>query len=63
MYSIGSEIEKIEVETLSTTIPTPLAHNLIVLGDADVVLMEDGKKRLLQLHEAVMNKLRKIELG
>ncbi|MDJ0269454.1 MAG: ATP-dependent helicase [Aigarchaeota archaeon] len=43
---------------IKTEVPTPLAHNLIVLGDADIVLMEDRKKRLLQLHEAVMRKIR-----
>ncbi len=49
---------KIEVETIETEIPSPFAHNLIVLGEADVILMEDRKRRLLELHEAVMRRIR-----
>ncbi|MFQ5816175.1 MAG: hypothetical protein ACE5G7_06730 [Candidatus Hydrothermarchaeaceae archaeon] len=37
----------------------PFAHNLIVLGEADVILMEDRKKRLLELHEAIVERIGK----
>lgn len=47
-------IKDVKVIHITTEIPTPFAHNLIVLGEADVILMEDRRKRLLQLHEAVM---------
>lgn len=42
---------------IRTEVPSPFAHNLILLGEADVVLMEDRKKRLLQLYEAVMRRI------
>ena len=48
----------VKVETIETEIPSPFAHNLIVLGEADVILMEDRKHRLLELHEAIMRRIR-----
>lgn len=48
---------KLKVETINTEVPSPFAHNLIVLGEADIILMEDRKKRLLELHEAVMRRI------
>ncbi len=48
---------KVKVTTINTEVPSPLAHNLIILGEADVIFMEDRKKRLLQLHEAIMKKI------
>lgn len=48
---------KIKIESISTEIPSPFAHNLIVLGEADIILMEDRKRRLLELHEAVMRRI------
>lgn len=54
---------KIRVEVMETEVPSPLAHNLIVLGETDVVLMEDRKRRLLQLHEAVMRRLKEMGLS
>jgi len=48
---------RLKVETIKTEVPSPFAHNLIVLGEADIILMEDRKKRLLELHEAVMRRI------
>jgi ATP-dependent Lhr-like helicase len=56
------EIEKgkMKYEFLpESNIPSPFAHNLVVLGESDVVLMEDRKRLLLELHEKVMEKVRK----
>jgi ATP-dependent Lhr-like helicase len=50
---------KLELVTISTDVPSPFAHNLILLGEADIILMEDRKKRLLQLYEAVMQRIGK----
>lgn len=47
----------LKITYITTDIPSPFAHNLIVLGEADIILMEDRKKRLLELHEAVMRKI------
>jgi ATP-dependent Lhr-like helicase len=38
--------------------PSPFAHNIVAQGYSDVVLMEDRKKLLLRLYEAVMRKVR-----
>jgi ATP-dependent Lhr-like helicase len=42
-----------------STVPSPFAHNLIVLGESDVVMMEDRKKLLLELHKKVVERIRK----
>jgi ATP-dependent Lhr-like helicase len=49
---------KLRLDIISTDVPSPFAHNLIVLGEADIILMEDRKKRLLQLYEAVMKRIK-----
>jgi ATP-dependent Lhr-like helicase len=50
---------KLRLRTILTEVPSPFAHNLILLGEADIILMEDRKKRLLQLYEAVMKRIGK----
>jgi ATP-dependent Lhr-like helicase len=50
---------EVQVNVIETEIPSPFAHNLIVLGEADVILMEDRKQRLLALHEAIMQRIEK----
>jgi ATP-dependent Lhr-like helicase len=40
--------------------PSPFAHNLFVISESDVVLMEDRKKLLLKLHEKVFKDFGKI---
>jgi len=44
----------IEVRILRTPYPSPFAFNVYVLGEEDVVLMEDRRKVLKALHEKVM---------
>ncbi len=48
---------KVRINYIKTNLPSPFAHNLIILGEADVVLMEDRKKALLELHEAIMKSI------
>jgi len=48
---------QVKVTVVKTPVPSPLSHNLIILGEADVIFMEDRKKRLMQLHEMVMRML------
>ncbi|MGQ9513922.1 MAG: ATP-dependent helicase [Thermoproteota archaeon] len=50
------------IDVVDTEIPSPFAHNLIVLGEADIILMKDRKRHLLQLYEAVMRKIRGEEM-
>ena len=57
---ILEEIEKgkIKFEFLPPLdIPSPFAHNLFVINESDVVLMEDRKKLLLKLHKKIIKKL------
>ncbi len=51
---------KLKLREISTPVPSPFAHNLILLGESDVILMADRKKRLLELYEAVLREIRKI---
>nr|MDO8091071.1 hypothetical protein [Candidatus Sigynarchaeota archaeon] len=48
---IGREIE---VKINRVPYPSPFAFNLYVLGEEDIVLMEDRRKVLRALHEKVM---------
>ncbi len=48
---------KIKYKVIETKIPSPFAHNLIVLGEADVVLMKDRRERLMELHEKIMREI------
>ena len=40
-----------------TTVPSPFAHHIIVRGHSDIVLMEDRRKMLMELHKRVMQLL------
>ncbi|WP_230972477.1 ATP-dependent helicase [Archaeoglobus neptunius] len=51
LEKVGKEIEPVIVRT---PYPSPFAFNLYLLGDQDVVLMEDRRKVLRELHEKVM---------
>ncbi|MEM4617070.1 MAG: ATP-dependent helicase, partial [Archaeoglobaceae archaeon] len=52
LSKIGKEIE---IRIIRTPYPSPFAFNLFVLGEEDVVLMEDRRKVLRELHEKVMS--------
>jgi len=51
--------KKLKIKEIFTPLPSPFAHNLIILGESDVILMQDRKKRLLELYEAVMKEIEK----
>ncbi len=51
--------KKITYEYIETRHPSPFAHNLVVLGEADVVLMKDRRERLIELHEKIMQEIEK----
>ncbi|MFB6075815.1 MAG: ATP-dependent helicase [Candidatus Aenigmatarchaeota archaeon] len=55
----GFEKDKIKYTHLETEIPSSFAHNLILMGQGDVVLMQDKKKRLKKLHDQIMDKIHK----
>ena len=52
---------EVEVNYIQTDIPSPFAHNLIVLGEPDIILMKDRKRMLMELHRAIMEKIEKLE--
>ncbi|RLG73646.1 MAG: ATP-dependent helicase, partial [Thermoprotei archaeon] len=39
-------------------IPSPFSHNIVAHGYSDIVLMEDRRKLLLRLYEAVLSRMR-----
>jgi ATP-dependent Lhr-like helicase len=53
----GLRNDDITYTHISTDIPSPFAHNLVLQGQSDVVMMEDKKKRLQQLHKQVMQRI------
>ncbi|MEM0353068.1 MAG: ATP-dependent helicase [Archaeoglobaceae archaeon] len=55
LSKIGKEIE---VKIVRVPYPSPFAFNLFVLGEEDVVLMEDKRRILKELHEKVMSVIR-----
>ncbi|MCS7119103.1 MAG: ATP-dependent helicase [Archaeoglobaceae archaeon] len=49
---VGKEIE---LHVVRVPYPSPFAFNLFILGEEDVVLMEDRRRVLKELHEKVMS--------
>lgn len=55
---------EIEIKMIGPSpVPSPFAHNIVVHGYSDVVLMEDMRKLLAKLHEQVIEYLRSRGLG
>ncbi len=52
LKKVGNEIE---LRIVRTPYPSPFAFNMYLLGEEDVVLMEDRRKVLKELHEKVMS--------
>lgn len=55
----GIKTNKFKIKELFTPLPSPFAHNLILLGESDVILMQDRKKRLIELYEAMLKEIEK----
>ena len=49
-----NKAKKMEIKIVRIPYPSPFALNIYVLGEEDVVLMEDKKKIIRQLHEKIM---------
>ena len=54
------EKKEIKVEIINTDVPSPFAHNLFVLSESDVVLMEDRRKLLLELHKKIAERIKNL---
>ncbi len=52
---------EIKIKVIETDIPSPFSYNLILLGDVDVIFMQDRRKRLIELHKKLMEKF-KVEI-
>jgi len=52
---------ELRIRKVATPVPSPLSQNLIVLGEADIILMEDRKARLLELHRLVTSRIARVE--
>ena len=50
------------VELPPQTVPSPFAHNIVLEGLSDVVLMEDKRAIIERFHRAIMDKVAKIAL-
>ncbi len=53
---------KLILKKTETPVPSPFSHNLILLGEADIIQTEDRKSRLLELHRLVMEKIKNNEV-
>jgi ATP-dependent Lhr-like helicase len=49
-----SRIDEIEIKIVRTPYPSPFALNIYILGEEDIVLMEDRRKVLRALHEKIL---------
>jgi len=57
----GIENGKIKVKVIrSYEAPSPFAHNIVVHGYSDIVLMEDRRRLLIKLYEAVMKRVKEV---
>ncbi len=56
LHNIRDKI--ISYKIIHTDLPSPFAHVLITFGEADIVMMKDRRKRLRELHEMVMKKIK-----
>ncbi len=48
----------IKYKVMETDVPSPFSHMMITLGETDVIMMKDRRKRIRRLHRLVMQKLR-----
>ena len=53
-YMKKIEEGKIEIRVLRTMLPSPFSFNIVAIGATDVVLMEDRKELIRELHKEVM---------
>ena len=56
------KIEKKKIKVIflkESDLPSPFSHSLIALGESDVVLMEDRKKLLIDLHKKILERLKR----
>ncbi|MGC9132276.1 MAG: ATP-dependent helicase [Candidatus Micrarchaeia archaeon] len=52
---------EITYKIISTKYPSPFSHVLLTFGEADVVLMKDRRKRIMELHKKIMEEIKNKE--
>ncbi len=53
----GIEAGKIKVEEITTTVPSPFAFDLVLMGYTDILKMEDRMEFLKRMHDMVLAKI------
>ncbi|MDY6778461.1 MAG: helicase-related protein, partial [Candidatus Nanohaloarchaea archaeon] len=53
----GIDEGEIAFDVVETDVPSPFAHNLVLQGQSDVIMLEDKQERLQQLHRKVMDEI------
>ena len=46
---------------IETDVPSPFSHTMMTLGETDVIMMKDRRKRIRRLHRQVMERLKRME--
>ncbi len=49
---------KIEIEVVELPLPSPFSFNIVAIGASDVVLMEDRKEMIKEMHREVMEMIK-----
>lgn len=50
---------EIKYEVIETPVPSPFSHVMVTFSEADVVMMQDRRRHLLELHKHVMERIAK----
>ena len=53
----GIKDKKIKYSIIETPIPSPFSHNLVTIGETDVISIKNKKEYVRQLHRLVMEKI------
>jgi ATP-dependent Lhr-like helicase len=55
----GLRNKSISFKIITTKYPSPFSHVLLTFGEADIVLMKDRRKRIMELHKKIMEEISK----
>jgi ATP-dependent Lhr-like helicase len=55
----GIRNKSITFKIITTKYPSPFSHILLTFGEADIVLMKDRRKRIMELHKKIIEEISK----
>jgi len=55
----GLRNKSISFKIITTKYPSPFSHVLLTFGEADIVLMKDRRKRIMELHKKIIEEISK----